>query len=60
MNETILVGIRPHFVEIVHIQLGKGIGTCLTKEEYLLCLKYLGRMVFENSFSLTTINPTPV
>lgn len=60
VDETVLVGIRPYFVEVVHIQLNGGRGTCLTKEEYLLCLKYLGRMVLENSFSLTTMNPTPV
>lgn len=48
MNKTVLIGVRSHFVKIIHIKLSKISYTCLTKDEYLLCLKYFGNMIFEN------------
>ncbi len=52
------------FVEIVHIKLKMTLegflGTCLTKDVSLLCLKYKGRTCFENSggFFITSEVPS--
>jgi hypothetical protein len=60
MNKAVLIGVRSHFMKIIHIELSKISYTCLTKDEYLLCLKYFGKITLENKVSSMTINPTPV
>ena len=41
--ELNLIPISSYFMEIVHIELYEMRFTCLTKEDMLECLKYLGR-----------------
>ena len=46
-----------YFVEIVHIKLGGRMFTCLTKEEKLECLKYLGSISLVKLRGSMTTNP---
>lgn len=45
------------FMEIVHVELHTSPATCLTKDEKLECLKYLGRISLVKLTTSMTTNP---
>ena len=47
------------FVEVIHVELDRGEGTCLMKEEKLECLKKIGRSSLEKAASSSISKELP-
>lgn len=56
MFELDLIAVAADFVEVVHVELSGGRGTCRTNEDMFECLKYCGSTTYSKARTLWILN----